>query len=308
MAAEPIRYFNRYTGRLETEKVYGEAFLRWTHGSAPGRLTIHALFKRVFFSRWYGRRMDAPRSRARIAPFIARYGVDPREFADEPASFRTFNEFFHRKLKPGARPVDPDPDAVVFPADGRHLGFSEASKMDGIPVKGAVFDLGRLLGDAALAARFREGTLVLSRLCPVDYHRYHFPVAGRPEAPRRIDGPLFSVNPIAQRHGILAFLENKRAVTRLESDRFGLVLMLEVGATCVGSFEYTFTPGQWVAKGAEKGFFKFGGSAVLTLFEPGRIQLADDLLAQSARGVELYAHMGDRLGTGGVYSGLANSV
>lgn len=303
MAVEPIRFFNRYTGRLETEKVHGETFLRWTYGSAPGRLTVHAFFKRAFFSRWYGRRMDAPRSRARIAPFIADYGVDPREFADEPGSFRTFNEFFCRKLKPAARPIDPDPNTVVFPADGRHLGFPDASKMDGIPVKGVVFDLGRLLDDDALAGQFREGTLVLSRLCPVDYHRYHFPVAGVPDTPRVIGGPLLSVNPIARRWQFEAFAGNKRAVTRLQSNEFGLVLMLEVGATCVGSFQYTFTPGQPVAKGDEKGFFRFGGSAVITLFERGRVRLAPDLLEQSARRVELYAHMGDRLGSRAAGSG-----
>ena len=86
-------------------------------------------------------------------------------------------------------------------------------------------------------------------------------------------------------------------MTRIESAEFGPVLMLEVGATCVGSFEYTFTPGQAVAKGAEKGFFKFGGSSTVTLFERGRVRLAEDLLRHSARRVELYARLGDRLGT-----------
>ena len=297
MATEPIQFFNRYTGRLETETIYGESFLRWTYGNPLGRLALHALVKRSLFSRWYGWRMNACRSRAKVAPFIAHYAVDPEEFADAPESYRTFNEFFYRKLKPAARPIDPDPNAVVFPADGRHLGFQDVSKMDGIFVKGAVFDLGQLLGDATLATRFRDGALVLSRLCPVDYHRYHFPVAGVPDAPRLIHGPLFSVNPIALRKNIHIFTENKRAVTRIESAEFGPVLMLEVGATCVGSFEYTFTPGQAVAKGAEKGFFKFGGSSTVTLFERGRVRLAEDLLRHSARRVELYARLGDRLGT-----------
>jgi len=296
MASEPIQYFNRYTGCLETERIYGERFLRRTYGNPLGRLAVHAVFKRSVFSRWYGWRMNAARSRAKIAPFIAHFAVDPREFADAPESYRTFNEFFYRKLKPSARPIDPDPNTAVFPADGRHLGFQDTSKMDGILVKGAVFDLGKLLGDDALAARFRDGTLVLSRLCPADYHRYHFPVAGKPDAPRLINGPLFAVNPIAQRQNIHIFSENKRAVTRIDSAEFSTVLMLEVGATCVGSFEYTFTPGQPVAKGAEKGFFKFGGSATITLFERGRVRLAEDLLQHSARRVELYAHMGDRLG------------
>jgi phosphatidylserine decarboxylase len=294
--AEPIQYFNRYTGRMETETVYGDSFLRFTYGNPLGRLGLHALVKRAAFSRWYGWRMDAARSRAKVAPFISTYKVDAGEFADAPESYGTFNEFFYRKLKPGARPINEDPASAVFPADGRHLGFEDVSKLEGIFVKGAVFDLAKLLGDAALAERFRDGAMVMSRLCPVDYHRFHFPVSGVASAPRLIEGPLYSVNPIALRQNINIFTENKRAVTAIESEKFGLVLMLEIGATCVGSFEYTFQPGARVEKGSEKGYFKFGGSSTITLFERGRIKLAEDLVAKSKEGVELYARMGDFMG------------
>ena len=131
--------------------------------------------KRRAFSRWFGRRMDRPASVARIAPFIREFALDPDEFADPPESFRSFNEFFCRKLRPAARPIDPDPAAVVFPADGRHLGFARADRIGSAFLKGQRFDLPRLLGDAALAGRFAAGPMILSRLCPVDYHRFHFP-------------------------------------------------------------------------------------------------------------------------------------
>lgn len=296
MASEQIQYFNRYTGTMETENVYGDRFLRWTYGNPLGLLSLHTLVKRAAFSRWYGNRMDAPASRAKVAPFIRTYKVDPNEFADAPDSYRTFNEFFYRKLKPGARPIDPNPDSAVFPADGRHFGFQDVSKLEGIFVKGAVFDVRKLVGDEKLAERFHNGAMVLSRLCPVDYHRFHFPVAGTATAPTIINGPLYSVNPIALRQNIHIFTENKRAISLIESKEFGTVAMLEIGATCVGSFEYTFTPGKPFEKGAEKGFFKFGGSSTITLFERGRIQLASDLLEYSQRGIELYARIGDRLG------------
>jgi phosphatidylserine decarboxylase len=296
MASEPIQYLNRYTGQVETEEIYGEPFMRWAYGNPFGRLTVHALVKRAAFSRWYGRRMDALTSRSKVAPFILQYKVKAEEFADAPDSYRTFNEFFYRKLKPAARPIDPDPNSAVFPADGRHLGFQDVSKLEGIFVKGAVFDLRKLLGDDALASRFDNGVMVLSRLCPVDYHRFHFPVSGVPGEPRLINGPLFSVSPIALRQNIHIFTENKRAVTRIESSEFGLVAMLEVGATNVGSFEYTFKPGARVEKGAEKGYFKFGGSSTITLFERGRIELAKDLVETSKAGMELYARIGDRMG------------
>src|SRR5512132_944061 len=82
MASEPIQFFNRYTGVIETENVYGDRFLRWTYGNPLGRLSLHALVKRAAFSRWYGRRMDAPASRTKVAPFISTYKVNARELAD----------------------------------------------------------------------------------------------------------------------------------------------------------------------------------------------------------------------------------
>ena len=296
MHPDAIQYFNRYTQRVEAEQIYGEGFLRWIYGSLSGRLALHAVAKRGFFSRWYGWRMDRAASRAKVAPFIQNFRVDPGEFADAPESFRTFNEFFYRKLKPGARLIAGDARTAVFPADGRHLGFADVSRMEGIFVKGAVFSLGELLRDRELAERFQRGSMVLSRLCPVDYHRYHFPVGGLATEPRVLNGWLYSVSPIALRRNIRIFTENKRAITRIESPEFGTVLMLEVGATNVGSFEYTFTPNTRVAKGAEKGYFKFGGSSTITLFEPGRVKLDADLLVHTAERRELYARMGDRLG------------
>jgi phosphatidylserine decarboxylase len=137
----------------------------------------------------------------------------------------------------------------------------------------------------------------MSRLCPVDYHRFHFPVGGIPEKPHFIEGPIFSVNPIALRQNIRFLFENRRARSLIETPEHGSVLMFEIGATNVGSIEYTFVPGEPVQKGAEKGYFKFGGSSMITLFEPGRVSLAEDLLHQTRQQIELYARIGDRLGT-----------
>ncbi len=293
---EAIRYFNRHSGALETEDVYGEGFLRWSYGNPLGKISLEAFVKRPFFSKWYGRRMSTPESAARVLPFIARYGLDPADFAEKPESYRSFNEFFYRKLKREARPIDPDPASVVFPADGRHLGFERASEIAGVFVKGQQFDLPALLGDAALAARYADGALILSRLCPVDYHRFHFPAAGVPGETHVIDGPLFSVNPIALRQKLAYLWTNKRTLTALKTERFGTVLCLEIGATCVGTIAQTFRPGVAVAKGAEKGYFAFGGSSTLTLFQPGVVKLEDDLITHSAKHTELYARIGSRMG------------
>ena len=293
---ENVKFFNRYTGKVETEQIYGEGFLRWVYSNPLGKLSLEGLVKRAVFSKWYGGRMDAPQSSSRVLPFIHTYGLNTNEFADQPESYRTFNEFFYRKLKPGARPIAPDPNVAVFPADGRHLGFQNIHEAEGIFVKGAKFKLDKLCGRRELAERYAHGSIVLSRLCPVDYHRYHFPVSGTPGRPTMINGALYSVSPLALKQNINYLSENKRAYTEIDSPEFGKVLMFEVGATCVGSFEYTFTPGVPMQKGSEKGYFKFGGSETITLFEPGRIRLAEDLLENSRIGRELYARMGDIMG------------
>ena len=293
---QPIEYFNRHLNQIETEEVYGEGFLRFSYGNPLGALPLHAMVKRAAFSRWYGNRMNQPKSHSKIEPFIAEFGLDPAEFADSPGNFPHFNAFFYRKLKPEARPIDSEA-AAVFPADGRHLGFERASEIDSVFVKGQRFDLGRLLADDNLASRFADGALVLSRLCPVDYHRFHFPCAGTPGPAKLINGPLFSVSPIALRRRLAYLWENKRVLTRLETTDLGLVLILEIGATCVGSIHQTYTPNTPVGKGAEKGYFAFGGSSTMTFFEPGAVQLAGDLLEHSQHCRELYARIGSALGT-----------
>ena len=292
---DSIRYYNRLTGTHETEEIYGEGFLRWAYGNPLGNLSLHAFVKRPAFSKWYGWRMSKPESAQRVLPFIAKYGLNPDDFAETPSSFRSFNEFFFRKLKTAARPIDAAP--VVFPADGRHLGFPDVSAIDSFFVKGQRFDLAGLLDDAALAAKYANGSLVLSRLGPVDYHRFHFPAAGTPSETRLINGPLFSVSPIALARNLSYLWTNKRTLTELKTEDFGTILLLEIGATCVGTIQQTFTPRQPVAKGAEKGYFAFGGSSTITIFEPGAVALATDLLEHSARQTELYARVGSMMAT-----------
>ncbi|WP_339887402.1 phosphatidylserine decarboxylase [Rhodopirellula europaea] len=293
---DEIVYHDRYTDEDRIEKVYGDKALRWTYGTIAGRLSLSMVVKRTLFSHWYGWRMDQPKTREKIAPFIQDYELDADEFVRNVDEFANFNEFFFRKLKPEARPIDSDPNSVVFPADGRHLCIPDLSKFGGLFVKGEMFDLPTLLQDSALADRYASGSLLLSRLCPVDYHRFHFPAAGVPGESRLINGPLYSVNPIALRQNIHILTSNKRCLTPLETESFGTVLLLEIGATCVGSIQQTYSPGQAISKGDEKGYFRFGGSSTMVLFEPGRIQFDADLIENSRQHRELYARMGDHLG------------
>lgn len=303
MPAEPIRYFDRYARTLKTERVFGESWLRFAYENPAGRFFVWLLARRAIFSRWYGWKMSKRISAQDVLPFIVEYEIDVQEFAKSAFDYKTFNEFFYRALKPSARPIADGERVAVFPADGRHLVFPNVDTAEGFYVKGAKFTLAELLGEGALpegqrplAQKFAGGAMVISRLCPVDYHRYHFPVDGTPAEGQLINGWLYSVSPVALRRNIRYLVENKRMLTLIESPRFGSVAMFEVGATNVGSIRHSFVPGRLAKKGDEKGLFAFGGSCVITLFQRGRIHFDADLVTSSAEQVEVYAKMGDRLG------------
>lgn len=296
MRVGPIHFYNRYTRKVEEERVFGEGWLRFAYENPAGRALVWFFARRAFFSKWYGYKMNKPESALRVLPFISKYEIDVDEFAKSAFDYKTFNEFFYRALKPGARPIAPGDDVAVFPADGRHLAFPDIQAAAGFYVKGAKFSFAELLGDEKVAEKFAGGAMLISRLCPVDYHRFHFAVSGTPGEPRLIDGWLYSVSPVALRRRLRYLIENKREITLIETAAFGTVGMIEVGATNVGSIKQSFVPGRAVQKGDEKGLFAFGGSCVITIFQRGRIRFDADIVEQSAQQLETYAKMGDRLG------------
>lgn len=291
-----IRYYNRYTRSHETENIYGERWLRLMYDNPAGKFFLWAIVKRALFSHLYGWQMNKRVSAHKILPFIVKYNLNVEEFVKSPFDFKNFNEFFFRALKKETRPLSTDPRAVVFPADARHLAFQNVDEADGFYAKGSKFTLVDLLDDPELAKKFAGGSMVISRLCPVDYHRFHFCIGGMPSDPQLIRGPLFSVSPIALRKKIQYLAQNKRMKTLIETEEAGTVVQMEVGATNVGSIKQTFITGRPVVQGEEKGLFKFGGSCVITLFQAGVLRLDEDLLRESRDHTETYARMGDRMG------------
>lgn len=299
--SEPIFYVDRMTGTLCEEKVYFGELIAFLYGRSfwsrlLGRLFLYGIARADLLSALFGWWNRQGWTRRKIAPFIKKYQVDPSEFADPIDSFASFDAFFTRKLKSESRPAVTDSRVALIPADARYLCYQNMQSAEGFLVKGQKFSLREFLQDDALAERYAEGALVIARLCPTDYHRFHFPFDCTAGNPRQINGYLYSVNPIAIRQNIHIFSQNKRCITQLESSLFGQVLFVEVGATNVGSIHQTYVPETVQPRGAEKGFFSFGASTLVLLFEPGKIKIAEDLLANSARGVEVRCLWGQSLG------------
>jgi len=291
-----IDYIDRKTNSLCKEKIYGGKALSCLYGDNFLAKILHYtilpfLAHLPYFSRFYGWLQKRASSRSKIKPFIAAYKIDASEF--ETQNFHSFNDFFIRTLKPSSRPIVADPKRAAMPADGRYLVFP---RFEHFCIKGQTFNLVSFLQDFAYAQRYRDGSLVIVRLCPVDYHRFHFPCDGIVSSPRLINGPLYSVNPMALRKRLSILSENKRVITEIDSDLFGTILYVEIGATAVGTIQQTFVPNQKVYKGQEKGFFQFGGSCLALLFEENRIVFDADLVENTQKGFETLARFGESLG------------
>lgn len=296
-----IVYIDRQTGQKQIEKVYKEQALRLLYGdSLLSRFLrpwlLPSLTKWPFFSALYGYLQKRPASARHIQPFIHKFHVDPTEFLDPISSFHSFNDFFIRRLKPEVRPIDTDASLAIIPADGRYYFYENIATCEGFIVKGQKFDLKELIGKNSLAQDYQEGSMVLARLCPSDYHRFHFPCDCIPGSSQMINGWLYSVNPRAIKKNIQILAQNKRTLCELQTAVFGRILYMEIGATTVGSIRQTYTPDCWQAKGMEKGYFEFGGSALILLFAKNTIQFDRDLLAATAQGLEIRCLMGQRMG------------
>jgi phosphatidylserine decarboxylase len=288
----PIQYYERERGQLKTEKVAGEKWLVWLYNNPVGEATLWVLAKRKLVSSVYGKMMDRKSSAKRILPFIEDFDIDMSGVQEQ--KFRNFNDFFTRKLKDNARQVDTCFNTVVSPADGKIMAYADISNSDFI-IKGFRFDVSSFLDNPSLAQKYRDGALLIIRLAPVDYHRFHFPVSGNLSLNKNVEGDYYSVNPFALRKKAEIFCLNKREYTILSNPLFGDVIMAEVGATMVGSIVQTYK-GTFVKKGEEKGYFKFGGSTIVLLFEKDKICIDKDLLSNTAMGYETAVKMGERIG------------
>ena len=237
-----------------------------------------------------GRKYDDPASASQIPGFINFHQLDMSEVLLPTTEFKNFNEFFYRKLKPNARPCSApdDPHIIVAPADCRSVVFNRLEDAQKIWVKGREFSVERLLGDAYPqdAKRYKNGALGIMRLAPQDYHRFHVPVDGVICEPRLIDGEYYTVNPMAIRSALDVYGENIRVVVPIDSQVHGRVMVICVGAMMVGSTIITREKGEHVKRAEELGYFKFGGSTLLLLFEPGVMKFDDDLVANSNGALE----------------------
>nr|POE49218.1 phosphatidylserine decarboxylase proenzyme 3 [Quercus suber] len=295
---------DRLTGMINEERmsVYVRLGIRLLYKGLKSRemekKKARKLLRSLSFKQ--GRKYDDPASAAQIPGFVNFHQLDMGEVLLPLNEFKTFNEFFYRALKPSARPCSApdDPNIVVSPADCRSVVFNQLEDAQRIWVKGREFSVERLLGEAFPedAQRYQNGALGIFRLAPQDYHRFHIPVDGVMGEPKLIDGEYYTVNPMAIRSALDVYGENIRVCVPIDSVCHGRVMVICVGAMMVGSTVITRQAGDQVKRAEELGYFKFGGSTILCLFEPGVMKFDDDLIDNSNGALETLVRVGMSIG------------
>lgn len=292
-----IKIYDRKDNSYSIEKVAGDKCIKWCYDSPIGKSFTELIIKRKLFSKFYGKYCDTTTSKKKIPTFINNFGIDMSIVYKEESEFTSFNDFFIRKLNENSRPFDKDTSKLISPGDGRLFAYQNIDMDNLVQVKGLTYSLRELINNDKLAQKYDNGTCIVLRLCPTDYHRFHFIDNGIPSKSELIHGSYYSVNPTALERIPKLYCQNKREWSLFKSENFGDIIHIEVGATCVGTIFQTYTPNSHVLKGSEKGYFKFGGSTTILFFKENTVEIDKDIIEQTNKGYECKVQFGETIGT-----------
>lgn len=291
-----IKYYDRKNKTYCEENVAGGDILNFMYSNQVAKTFIPKIASGKFLSKLYGMGCDSKFSKKYIHPFIDRFNINIDEYEKNIDEYSSFNDFFYRKLSKHSRNICKDDESFISPCDGKLLAIEKIDENSSFTVKGFKYTLNELLQNEELSKNYSNGTCLIFRLCPTDYHRFHFVDSGTCSKSTFIKGKYYSVNPVALENISKVFSENKREYSILKSDNFDDVIYIEVGATFVGSIIQTYSSSSKINRGDEKGYFKFGGSTVIIILKENILKLDEDICYQSNLGVETSVYMGEKIG------------
>ena len=267
-----------------------DRFLNLLYSTTAGRTGLKIL-TRPWISKLGGAFMSSPFSVCMIRRFIEANDIDMSQY--EPVRYRSYNEFFTRKIRPGLRPLPEDPDVLFSPCDCK-VSVYPLDEGASFIVKDTEYTAASLLRSRKIAKHFKGGYAVVLRLTVDDYHRYCYIDDGIKSENYFIPGIYHTVNPIANDYAKI-YQENAREFTMMKTKHFGHVVQVEVGALMVGRIRNLQGAGK-MKRGEEKGYFEFGGSTVVLLLEQGRVSIREDLIRRTREQKETKILQGEPLG------------
>ena len=287
---QQIWYYND-SGALEQERICPERWMRLIYENPVGGASLLWLVKRKTISRIYGLYCRTKMSAKGIPQFIEKYNVDMTGCND---TYKNFAQFFAREKVGVAFPQEHN--VLGSPCEGLVSVNTNIRPESIITAKGSNFSLAELFADKNLAQEYDGGTMISIRLTPANYHRMHFFDDGVVKDTRLIKGDLYSVSPLALKRVVRLYCRNKRALIRFSSENFGDVVLVEVGATFVGSIVHCFKNGDSVKRGDVASYFKPGGSLVLMFLKKGMFKPTQELIERETDGMETKISIGAPLG------------
>jgi len=266
--------------------------LRFLYRTFPGRVALKVLTTPAV-AKMGALFLNSPLSKGLIKGFIKKNNIQVSRY--EEKKYRTYNEYFTRKQKESITENDTDPDHVNAPCDSR-LSVYPIDGNSVFMIKDTPYTLADLLKNQTLADRFQGGYCFIYRLSVDDYHRYSYIDNGYCEPSIKIKGVLHTVQPIAtEKYNI--YKQNAREYTVQHTSRLGTVCYVEVGALMIGKIKNHHTEGYTATRSEEKGYFEYGGSTVVLLFEKDRIMPDPAILNASERGMECRVLLEDTVAT-----------
>ena len=234
--------------------------------------------------------MNSRFSKHRIAPFIKQNHIDMNQYVSQ--TYKSYNDFFTRKIKVENRPICKDKDVLVAPADSK-LSYYSIDENLKLQIKNTVYSLEDLLQNKELADTYQGGVCLVFRLTVDDYHRYSFIDDGKKEEDIYIKGIFHTVNPIANDYYPI-YKQNSRMYTVLHTENFDDVVHMEVGAMMVGKIvNHNVNSFQ---RGQEKGYFEFGGSTIVLLLKKDIVKIDEDIIKHSLNNDETRVLLGEKIG------------
>ncbi|MDR1447657.1 MAG: phosphatidylserine decarboxylase [Candidatus Ancillula sp.] len=292
-----VKVFDRKKGVEYQEDQMSSGGLAFLYNTVLGRFICKLLIKRPC-SKVAEKYNSSKFSSRKIKAFIQRYNINMREF--EKQEYGSFQAFFTRKATNSARKISSIKTDLVSPADSKLLVYQideNASTNLGLRIKGSFYTIGELVGDNQLAQDFRNGTALVFRLTPDDYHRYIFFDDGQQLMTKEIDGILHTVTPIATSK-YKVFSQNYRVVSMFRTKNFKNAIQVEVGALMVGKINnnsLSNSSGEF-SRGQEKGYFEFGGSTIILLLQENAAVIDEDIKEFSNKGIEVKVRLGEKIG------------
>ena len=281
-----MKIYDRKTKTYEDIVQYGAGKLDFLYNNPVGRIFL-GIAVSPFVSNIYASKNAKKSSVKKIPAFIKEHNIDMSDFEDR--EYKSFTDFFTRKIRYGKRPVDMTPGVLISPADSKLLVY-EIEKDTVMRIKGRTYTADEILGDSENAKEFAGGYALVFRLTVDDYHRFCYPDKGCLISKRFIKGKLHTVSPVSKNHKI--YMENTRLVNLLKTEKFGTIAYIEVGAMLIGRIVDNGT--DVFEKGQEKGYFEPGGSTVIIMVR--NVEIDKDIMEQSASGIETKVRYGERIG------------